>query len=220
MEELIPKYPKSYWIWFHREWITEKMSSCDWQRELGLCTKLLAKDERNFLCWRYRRYVAEKSKVPLEKEFEFTTTKIEENFSNYSAWHQRSVLIPSIYPSNTKEYRQVLDHEYELIRNAFYTEPADQSAWIYHRWLTNQVSLSIPKEEQQTIFERELEMCHELANLLADDKSLQKWPIFTSIFIMQKLGGKEKQIRENLELLAQIDSNHFHHYTDLKTAFE
>ncbi len=47
IEELIPKHSKSYWIWFHREWITSHMAVCDWQRELGLCTKLLAVDDRN-----------------------------------------------------------------------------------------------------------------------------------------------------------------------------
>lgn len=27
--------------------------------------------------------------------------------------------------------------EFELVKNAFYTEPADQSAWLYHRWLVD-----------------------------------------------------------------------------------
>lgn len=29
----------------------------------------------------------------------------------------------------------ILQQEYELVRNAFYTEPHDQSSWLYLRWL-------------------------------------------------------------------------------------
>lgn len=29
----------------------------------------------------------------------------------------------------------VLQQEYDLVKNAFYTEPHDQSSWLYLRWL-------------------------------------------------------------------------------------
>lgn len=49
--------------------------------------------------WHYRRYVTSKLSCTTETsliqiEFDFTTTKINQNFSNYSAWHQRSKLLP------------------------------------------------------------------------------------------------------------------------------
>jgi len=34
--------------------------------------------------------------------------------------------------------------EFALVRQAFYTEPADQSGWLYHRWLLSRVAQSIP----------------------------------------------------------------------------
>lgn len=62
-------------------------------------------------------------------QVEFTMSKINSNFSNYSAWHLRSHLLPGL----GEDLHAVAADELELVKSAFFTEPADQSAWMYHR---------------------------------------------------------------------------------------
>lgn len=61
---------------------------------------MLAKDQRNFHAWGYRRWVVSQLEGPelgggsmVESEFQYTTDKIHANLSNFSAWHNRSQLI-------------------------------------------------------------------------------------------------------------------------------
>ena len=110
--------------------------------------------------------MAKHAQVSAKEEFEFTSNKIKENFSNYSSWHYRSKLLPKIYPAGPGDterieeqallkgtqsrkrllrtnYCQLLQKvvlffsslEFQLVQNAFFTDPNDQSAWFYHRWL-------------------------------------------------------------------------------------
>ncbi|XP_020774504.1 geranylgeranyl transferase type-2 subunit alpha [Boleophthalmus pectinirostris] len=151
LESCLKVNPKSYGSWFHRGWVSAHLPRPNWERELSLCDRCLSLDDRNFHCWDYRRMVVKMSGVPVEKELEFTDRLIGSNFSNYSSWHYRSTLLPLLHPespdpklsmdppsSQTHSHRvceERLLKEYELVQNAFFTDPNDQSAWFYYRWL-------------------------------------------------------------------------------------
>ncbi|CAE1319070.1 RABGGTA [Acanthosepion pharaonis] len=139
IESCLRVNPKSYGTWDHRTFVMNNIPQADWKRELFLCNKFLEYDERNFHCWDYRRFVVKNStNITIQDEFDFTTDKISSNFSNYSSWHYRSKLLPLLQPdpeqpAGVKE--EALLKEFEIVQNAIFTDPDDQSAWFYHKWL-------------------------------------------------------------------------------------
>lgn len=95
------EFPKCYWIWNHRKWCLTTSPKPNYKYELKLVTLMLERDARNFHGWQYRRAVVAsiekmmKHPGALDKsEFAYTTAKINNNFSNFSAWHNRTKLIP------------------------------------------------------------------------------------------------------------------------------
>ncbi|KAI8069171.1 hypothetical protein BC940DRAFT_366633 [Gongronella butleri] len=144
--QLIRINPKSYWLWNHRLWCLRTMPRPSWEGELHLVNKMLTMDARNFHGWTYRRVVVEHLRqltgnakedyAIVQQEYDFTTQKINQSFSNYSAWHQRSKLLPEIVADMSEdEKNDVARNEFEMIQNAIYTDPDDQSAWLYYWWL-------------------------------------------------------------------------------------
>nr|CAH8838688.1 unnamed protein product [Trichobilharzia regenti] len=147
--------PKSYAVWHHRSWVMNNHTAPNWESEVKFCNMALKLDERNFHCWDYRRFVVSKGGIPIELEREFTDAAIERNMSNYSAWHYRGELLtcssntscvsPRLSPPPDIEIdrgccRPLLDfsvpsEELDLVHNAIYTDPADQSPWFYYWWL-------------------------------------------------------------------------------------
>ncbi|KAK0741785.1 hypothetical protein B0T21DRAFT_408644 [Apiosordaria backusii] len=152
---LLLESPKCYWIWSYRLWILDQsilllpvpIAKKIWQEELGLASKMLAKDRRNFHAWGYRRYVVSQLESKelggeslVESEFAYTDRMIRADLSNFSAWHSRSKLIPRLLDergAGEKERRDFLDAELNQIREALNVGPEDQSLWSYHQFLVD-----------------------------------------------------------------------------------
>jgi len=196
-ESALRKNPKSYYAWHHRRWMIAK-GTVDLVTELALCTKYLGMDSRNFHCWNYRRYVMMVSKPPLKEELRFSSSKIDDNFSNYSAWHHRSFIIPKLLESADKvEIKKLVTEEFELLQQAFFTDPGDQSSWLYHRWLLGQVvGLGVKpdkketmrvvineKSEQIKVLKREMSMVEELLEVEPECK----WALLTLALLIEGL---------------------------------
>jgi len=134
-QEQLMRFPKSYGAWYHRRWAMEHLRADAgvWAKEMALCDALLERDARNFHCWAHRAWVA--SQLPgAVNDLAESRRLIEKNFSNYSAWHLRARALRDD-AADAAAARIDFAVEFELTSNAFYTEPADQSAWMYYRWL-------------------------------------------------------------------------------------
>ncbi|OEL17954.1 Geranylgeranyl transferase type-2 subunit alpha 1 [Dichanthelium oligosanthes] len=144
VEVALRQNPKSYGAWYHRKWLlNQKLAPVDFKRELGLLDKLLKVDARNFHGWNYRRFLARFMGVPDEEELKYTMDKICDNFSNYSAWHNRSILLSNLLIQQSKGFeskQKIFSEEFELVTQALFTDPSDQSGWFYHLWLLAQTS--------------------------------------------------------------------------------
>ncbi|OSX65161.1 hypothetical protein POSPLADRAFT_1053934 [Postia placenta MAD-698-R-SB12] len=229
----LKQHPKVYWIWNHRRWCLENVPvgpteddpdgwrRANWNKELFVVERMLDADARNFHAWNYRRYVLASTPVQRAEQAEltYTTRKIEANFSNFSAWHQRSKVLTSLWDSGKLDIKKSKEDEYELVKNAMYTDPGDQSVWIYHRWLVE------PGNDYE-ILRREITSIQELL----DEQPDSKWCMESLVFYHRlqlrnhssRLTDTDKQgiVQRCLQLLNDlqaVDSPRRQRYIDLST---
>ncbi|KAK4178709.1 putative geranylgeranyl transferase type-2 subunit alpha [Triangularia setosa] len=194
---LLLESPKCYWIWSYRLWILGQsvlllpvpIAKKIWQEELGLASKMLAKDCRNFHAWGYRRHVVSRLESKelggeslVESEFAYTDRMIRGDLSNFSAWHSRSKLIPRLLNERVageKERKGFLDAELNQIREALNVGPEDQSLWYYHQFLIDNLVSPVGRPTivpTLTVEERVMYLTNEITeikDLLEDYKDVK-----------------------------------------------
>ena len=191
--------PKSYSAWFHRRWFIENYCGLVKEKiveeELELLCQLLDLDCRNckkkkkkiiwlvilklyyipFFCvvhgWNYRIWLTNWASVSVISEFDFTTLKIYQNFSNYSAWQRRSQLFPKYLDTFTFDLARdsFIRNEVEMCRNAAWTEPSDQSIWFYQRWLFTQLPQMRP-ELKELLIKLARDQVQSISELIEEEK--------------------------------------------------
>ncbi|XP_071657484.1 geranylgeranyl transferase type-2 subunit alpha isoform X2 [Patagioenas fasciata] len=130
----LSRSPKSYGCWQHRGWVQGQTDT----KPLAISTGMLDSDPRNFHAWEHR-WALEADPDP-EVELGFTGTLLGRDFSNFSAWNHRLRVLrrtpgsPGQGGGGTIPPER-LRQELELVQNAVFTDPNDQSAWVYLRCL-------------------------------------------------------------------------------------
>ena len=227
--DALKRNPKSYCAFHHRMWCVNNDDNgyINIENELLLCTQFLKMDSRNFHCWDYRRFIVNKGNISLKDELKYTTDLIERNFSNYSAWHYRSTLLPQIYKDN-KKFIKKIKSELKWVQNAFYTEPDDQSGWLYHRWLLGKDGIAFTSNNNSDKGKHELpidmllkeyQRCIDVLN----EAPNAKWAMLTKAVLIRQLKKRGKPVDNGWNIcndifvkLIELDPDRKGYYIDVK----
>jgi geranylgeranyl transferase type-2 subunit alpha len=155
----------------------------------------------------------------LQFEWEFTHSKIQDNFSNFSAFHYRSQLLPLIVKEQPDPVAFWKD-ELQLVEDAICTEPDDQTAWWYHALLLLQEeeedgSSHLPISE---LTERLQEQAALLRELL--DESPGKWVLLGLHRVLKVLHIHPDEQKQLLQQLTQVDPDRAQRYRELLKRLE
>lgn len=200
----------------------------DFEGELQLCKEFLRADQRNFHCWNYRRAIHQRSQLPPLTEFEYSTEKIQENFSNYSAFHHRSCFVKE----SGMDISALIEQECSVIENAIFTEPDDQSAWWYQQflftWLLSQYNeLGISLESYVQSLEQQIATVQSLLEIEPNSRWAMNSLVFlvgifdrvrvqyTSEFTLSQVDTLHTLRKQLLDQLCVIDPNHKNRYLHL-----
>ncbi|KAF5235194.1 hypothetical protein FAUST_7247 [Fusarium austroamericanum] len=245
---LLMEFPKCYWIWNYRLWILDRaierldvsIARRIWEEELGLVNKMLAKDRRNFHAWGYRRHVVAQLESPLlngqslvEPEFLYTTKKIHDDLSNFSAWHNRSQLITRLLNernADDESRKAFLDQELDLVDEGLNVGPEDESLWYYHQFLvlnladstsSRQIAPNLTTDDRKSYLEREMtnikDLLEDYRNVKRIYEALAEYAMTLAQLSGQPLGSEEQiEVASWLSHLRKLDPKRNGRWHDLE----
>ena len=186
------------------------------KQELELCRRFLKHDERNFHCWNYRGFIISKLDMSEEENLKFTKEKVMENFSNYSALHRRMRLFTKqSKEKNEDELEEFLSSEIEMIKHSIFTEPDDQSPWLYLRWMMELAAKRLSSNAVDREIRSIIGCCHDICE---EEKTEMKWPLLTEFHLLRlsRRSSEDdvRRVKEILKVLCRIDSNHRGYYEE------
>ena len=227
--QFLSKDARNFHCWDYRRFIVRRAMQA--MQQMGRQQKQSQKSQKS-------QQKQQKLKISLKSELKYSANLISENFSNYSAWHYRSTIITQMYGASGggggngggKLLKRV-QKELEFAKNALYTEPGDQSAWLYQRWLlfgTMAVTSNSNGNGNRSLIDSELAACEELL----EEEPNAKWALLASITLIkaQLQMDEEKQqrhheeeqqeqrkqlIRKRIALLIELDADRSDYYQQL-----
>ena len=176
---------KSYCLWNHRRWVLlelkrrDQLDDSNLRSEMTIVETIHSLDSRNFHAWSYRKFLTDHFNIQVD-DIQYSTKLIEADFSCYSAWFLRTTQVDDLNPVE----------ELDLVWNAIFTEPNDQSAWQYHDWLVEKFDSTLKAKDEEYL--------NELESVI-DVKD-------SKYVLIQKLKKSEEEERDEIrQRLCQID---------------
>ncbi|KAL0485008.1 rabggta, partial [Acrasis kona] len=211
---LSERHTKSYLTWHHRKWCIVHVPDL-WQNELALTSKLLSYDNRNFHCWNYREFVIKLLNLNPNQELDYCYSLLttgNEGVSNYSAYHYRSAMLNRKHEEQQIDFDQLLLEEWDLVKNAVFTDSTNQSAWFYNKWIQQKMTHS------EEFIQDQVETCESIIEIDGECK----WATLTILWNEMNSNKQLSEERltflfEQIENLIRLDPLRKNYYLDVKS---
>ncbi|KAB1203928.1 Geranylgeranyl transferase type-2 subunit alpha [Morella rubra] len=157
--KLLEINPEYYTAWNFRKLAVEhRMSQPDsdpdsvksiLNEELKVVESALKQNFKSYGAWHHRKWVLSKGHSSIDNELRLLDRYQKVDPRNFHAWnYRRCVLLSNLLKRKVQRFfpkEVVLNEEYNLVHQALFTDPDDQSGWFYHLWLLDQtVKADVP----------------------------------------------------------------------------
>uniref|UniRef100_A0A383VPP4 Geranylgeranyl transferase type-2 subunit alpha n=1 Tax=Tetradesmus obliquus TaxID=3088 RepID=A0A383VPP4_TETOB len=163
---------RNFHAWNYRQFVV-KLMGVHAEEELSYTSSLIAADFSNYSAWHYRtmllprlynediatvsfdELMATASEQKQQQQASSTTAASDSAAADDSSQQAAAVALRATgcFTGTASQSRpiplHVLEQEYEMVHQAFATDSADQSPWIYYRWLLGNSLAHLSQAQQQ-----------------------------------------------------------------------